>query len=60
MCKLRHKVCNGQNLSHESLNFRKYNLSNLILRGYILAVAHFVTQFTHVSRHPRVLNRKQK
>ena len=25
-----------------------------------MAVTHFVTQFTHVSRHPRVKNRKQK
>ena len=32
----------------------KYKFLNLILRGYILAVTHFVTQFTHVSRHPRV------
>ena len=32
----------------------KYNFLNLILRGYILAITHFVTQFTHVSRHPRV------
>ena len=33
---------------------------NLILRGYILADTHFVTQCTHVSRHPRVKIRKQK
>ena len=32
----------------------------MILRGYILAVTHFVTQFTHVFRHPRVKSRKQK
>ena len=32
----------------------------MILRGNILAVKHFVTQFTHVLRHPRVKNRKQK
>ena len=25
--------------------------SNLILRGYIFAVTHIVTQFSHVSRH---------
>ena len=25
-----------------------------------MAVTHFVTQFTHISRHPRVKNRKQK
>ena len=37
----------------------KFNLSNLILGGYILAVLHFVTQFSHVSRHPRVKNKKQ-
>ena len=35
------------------------NAKKLIFRGYILAVTHFVTQFTHVSRHPRVKNRKQ-
>ena len=29
--------------------------------GYVLAVTHFLTQFTHVSRHPIVKNRsKQK
>ena len=38
----------------------KYNLSNLILRGYILAITHFVTQFTHVLRHPGVRNRKKR
>ena len=31
-----------------------------MLRRYILAVTHSVTQFTHVSRYPRVKNRKQK
>ena len=29
-------------------------------RGYTFAVTQFVTQFTHVSRHPRVSSRKQK
>ena len=28
--------------------------------GYILAVTHFATHFTHVSRHFAILSRKQK
>ena len=38
----------------------KFNFSNLILRGYILAVMHFVTQFTHTLRDFEVQYRKQK
>ena len=41
----------------------KYLRKKIILkfdfRLYILAVTHFVTQFTHVFIHPRILNRKQ-
>ena len=29
-------------------------------RGYVLVVTQFVTQFTHVFRHPRISSRKQK
>ena len=48
------------NFWKNSTNFlEKYNFSNQILRGYILAVTHFVTQFTNVSRHPRDENKKK-
>ena len=49
--------------SNENINLNLKNKIgkawNLISRGYILAVTHFVTQFTHILRHFIVQYKKQ-